>query len=62
MAHFIMKCMSNTLPTMTILQQQGHATTNLCPCCDVTLDMIQKLHQYTHKGSRGKYTAFVDAL
>ena len=30
MTHFIMKCMSITLPTMAILQQQGHATTNLC--------------------------------
>ena len=31
MEHFIMKYMSNTLPTMTIIQQQGQATINLCP-------------------------------
>ena len=37
MAHFITKFLSNTLPTMTILQQQGHASTNLCPSCGVIL-------------------------
>ena len=29
MKHFITKCMSNTLPNMTILQLRGHPTTNL---------------------------------
>ena len=62
MTHFITKYMSNTLATMTILQQRGHATTNHWPLYGVTLDMIQHLYQFTHEGSRGKWTASVDAL
>ena len=40
MAHFITKCMSNTLPTMKILQQRGHKTTNRCPHCGVSPQTI----------------------
>ena len=47
---------------MTILQRQGHVTTNLCPCYGVTTETIQHLYQCTHKGSRGRWTASVEAL
>ena len=47
---------------MTILQQQGHATTNLCPCCGVTPETIQHIYQCTREGSRYRRTASVNAL
>ena len=62
MSHFIKKCMSNTLPTMPILQRQGNATTNLCPCCGVTPEIIKHIYQFTHEGSHNTWTALVDAL
>ena len=62
MAQFITKCTSNNLPTMTILQQQGNATTNLCPCCGVTPETIQHIYQCTREGSRYRRTASVNAL
>ena len=52
MEHFIKKCMSNNLSTMAILQQQGHAATNLCHGCGLVPEMIQHMYQCTHKGSR----------
>ena len=36
MAHFIKKYISNTLPTMPILQRQVNATINIYPRCGVT--------------------------
>ena len=62
MAHFIKKCMSNTLQTVIILHWRGHATTNLCLDCGFALDTIQYLHQCIHKGSFGRWTVRVDAL
>ena len=62
MAHFFTKCMSNTLPTMTILQLQVHATTNLLPRCGITPETIKHLYQCSHKGSRGRWAELVDAL
>ena len=62
MAHFIPKCMSNTLPNMTIIHRQGHATINLCPRCGVNPEMIQHLYQCTHKGNRDRWTVLVDTL
>ena len=62
MAHFITKCMSNTLTTTMILQQQGSTTTNLCSLCVITLEMIQHIYQFTHKVIRDRWTASVDAL
>ena len=48
MSHFITKCMSKTLSTLTILQQQGHTYANLFPCCGVSLETIQHLYKFTH--------------
>ena len=62
MSHFITKCMINTLPTMTILQKQGHATTNLLPHCGVSLKNIKHMYQCTHEGSRSRWKALVDTL
>ena len=62
MAHFITKCISNTLSTMTFIQRQGHATTNLFPRYDITLVIIQHLYQCTHKGIRDRWTNSVDTL
>ena len=62
MAYFIKKCMSNTLPTMKILQRRGYATTNLCPLCGVALETIQHLYQCTHEESCGRQTVSVYAL
>ena len=61
-AHSITKFMSNTLPTMTIKQLRGHATTNLCPRCGVTTNTIEHMFQCTHTGSYGRWTVSVDAL
>ena len=44
MSHFIKKIMSNTLSTMEILQQRGHAYTNLFPCFWMVLETIQHLY------------------
>ena len=41
MAQIITKYTSNTQPTMSILQRQGHATNNLCLRCGVTPETIQ---------------------
>ena len=62
MEHFIVKCMSNTLPTIIILQQKGQATTNLFPRCEETPKTIQHLYQCTHEGSCSQWKALVDAL
>ena len=62
MAQFIMKYMSNTLPDMTILQQLGHATTNLFPCYGLDPETIQHMYQCTHGGRRGRWTALLDTL
>ena len=44
MVHFIAKCMSNTSPIITLLQQRLHATTNLLPHCGLSLDKIQHMY------------------
>ena len=62
LVHLITKYMSNTLPTMKILQRRGHATANLCPRCRVTPETIQHVYQCTHKLSRGRWIVSVDAL
>ena len=62
MAQFIIKCISYTLPTMIILKQQGHATTNFCPRCGLASEKIQHMYQCTHKRSRGIWTASLDTL
>ena len=62
MAHFITKCMSNTLSTVTILQRRGHVATNLWPRCVLSKEKIQHLYQYTHEGIHGRWTVSVDAL
>ena len=61
-AQFITKLMSNNLSTMTILQRKGYATTNLRPRCGLDPDTILHMYQFTHKGSRGRWTASVEAL
>ena len=62
MLHFITKCMSNTLSTMAILQWQGYASTNLCPCCGTVPETIQHIYQCNHEVSWGRWTASVYAL
>ena len=62
MSHFIKKCMSNTFPTMKILQHRGHATTNLFPICGLDPETIENLYQCTHRVIRDIRTASVDAL
>ena len=61
-ANLITKCMRKTLSTITILQLQGHATTNICLCCGLVCERIQHMYLWTHKGSRGRWTSAVDAL
>ena len=53
-SNFITKCMSSTLSTMTILQWQRHASTNLCQWCGLVLEMIHHMYQCTHEGSRDR--------
>ena len=62
MSHFIMKCMSNTLSTMTILQQWGYASTNLYQRCGTVLETMHHMYQCIHEGSRGRWTASVEVL
>ena len=62
MEHFIKKYMSYTLPTMKVLQRQGHATTNVFPRCGVNLEKILHLYQFTHKGSHGIRTSSIDVF
>ena len=62
MAQLITKCMSNTLTTMKIPQQQVHATKNLCLRCGLDLDTIQHLYQLTQEEIHGIWTASVYAL
>ena len=62
MSHLIKKCMSNSLPTMKILQRQVHAITNLCPRCVLAHETIHHLYQWTHNVNRGRWTASVDTL
>ena len=62
MAQFITKIMSNTLPTMKILQKQVHTTTNLCPRFVITPETIQHIYQCIHKIIRNRWTLLVDAL
>ena len=47
---------------MTILHQQGYATTNLCPRYGLASERIQYMYQCTHKEIRGRWIASVDAL
>ena len=47
---------------MTILQQQGHASSNICPLCGMIPETIQHMHQCTHEGSCVGRTASVDAF
>ena len=54
--------MSNTLYTMTIIQLQGHASTNLLSCCDKSPETIHCLYQCTQEGSCGRWTALVDTF
>ena len=54
--------MSNTLSTMTILQQRVHASANLCLLCGVVLEKIQHIYQVTHEGSSIIWTESVDTL
>ena len=62
MAHFIIKCMSNNLSTMTLLQRQVHKTTNLFPRYGLAPETIQHMYQCTHKRSCRRWTASVDEL
>ena len=62
MSHFIKKIMINTLFTMKILQQQGHASTNLFPKCGTVPETIHYLYRLTNERSSGRWTASVDAL
>ena len=56
------KLMSNTFLTITIINQQVHTSTNLWPNWGLAQETIQHLYQCTHEGSRGRWTASVDAL
>ena len=47
---------------MKTLHQQGQKTANLCQRYGVAQETIQHLHQCTHEGSRGIWTAAVYAL
>ena len=62
MSHFIMKFMINTLSTMNILQQWGHASTNLYPCCGTVLETIHHMSPFTQGRSCSRWTAPVDTL
>ena len=62
MSHFINICISNTLSNMTILQQQRHASTNLCMFCGLVTEITQHIYQCTHKGICDISTASVDTL
>ena len=62
MKNFITHCMNNNLPTTTIIQRQGNTTNNLFSCCGITTETTQHLNKCTHKGSRGRWTAQVDAM
>ena len=62
MAHFITKCIINTLTAMKTLHLQGHLTTKMFPLYGVTLETIQHLYQCNHEGSHRIWTASVDVL
>ena len=62
MTHFITKLMSNILSIMMILQNWGHATTNLCPFCVLVPETIYNLYQCTQERIHGRWTASVDSL
>ena len=59
MSHLITKYMSNSLSTMIIIQQQVHASTNICPRCGTVLETIQHIYQWTHEGIIVRRTASV---
>ena len=62
MSQFITKWISNTLYTMDILQQQGHASTNLCPWCGTVPETIYHLYRWTHEGSLNRWTVSLDTF